>query len=62
MALKINKALTTPDGGTVASGAIIKFTTVFPEGLDKMMFNLRLFRNQAAVDAKLADFLDWLFV
>lgn len=33
MALKINKALTTPDGGTVASGAIIKFTTVFPEGV-----------------------------
>lgn len=55
MALQINKVLTTTDGGTVDSGAIIKFTTIFPEGLDEMHFNIKVFRNQAAIDSGKAD-------
>lgn len=53
MALQINTGLTTTDGGAVASGSYVIFTTRFPyRGLNYSV-ELLIYRSLAALDAGL---------
>lgn len=56
MALQINTGLTTTDGGSVASGAHVIFSTRFPfKGLNYSV-EILIYRSLAALDAGLAPF------
>lgn len=48
MALKINKALTTKDGGTIATGCIVHWITQIPEAGHKIEYFPNFYRNQAS--------------
>jgi hypothetical protein len=46
--IKIDKQLQRPDKGTLASGSIIDFTTIFPTGTLKVRYNLTHWFSEAA--------------
>ena len=48
--IKINKELQRPDKGTVSSGSIIDFTTIFPTGTLKVRYNLTHWFSELAKD------------
>jgi hypothetical protein len=48
--IQINKQLQRPDKGTLASGSIIDFTTIFPTGTLSVRYNLIHWFNQLAKD------------
>ena len=48
MALQINAALTTKDGGTVASGSHVKFEAYFPQEGFKYSASLQVWRTEQA--------------
>jgi len=50
MALKINEELNTPDGGVVASGSLVKFSTIFPEKGYNVDYNLSIYRSETDYD------------
>lgn len=53
MALTINSVLTSKDGGSIDSGAYVRFMTIFPESGTEVHFNLFVYRNvQAAQEGK----------
>jgi len=54
MALQINTGLTTTDGGSVASGSYVIFTTRFPARGLNYSVELYLYRSLAALDAGLS--------
>lgn len=52
MAVKINKALETPGGAEIPSGAIAVFTTTFPPIELKMILQFVIYKDLATVQAK----------
>jgi hypothetical protein len=57
MALSINIALNDKTGGTVATGTIVKFETVFPRTGGTMNFGLFCYKSQADYDAGKAPYV-----
>ena len=51
MGLKINEALSTLNGGVIASGAILKFDMNFSASSYDVSYGLHLYRSQADFDA-----------
>lgn len=51
MALTIDVALNSKDGGIISAGALVKFITIFPENGTEVHFNLKVYRDQAAADS-----------
>jgi hypothetical protein len=54
MALKINKALTTQDGGVLASGSHLIFGTRFPNRGLNYTVDIQIYRSLAALDSNLS--------
>lgn len=52
MGLKINQELSTPDGGIIGSGSIVKFSAFFPEDSLILECGLFVYRSQEDYDAK----------
>lgn len=52
MALQINVSMTSKDGGTIATGAIVKFQTIFPESGTECHYNMKVYRNAQAITDK----------
>ena len=52
MALKINVALSLKDGGTIASRAMVKFRTTFPEDGLTVRYQMNIYRDAAHVTSK----------
>ena len=48
--IKINKQLQRPDKGTLESGSIIDFTTIFPTGTLAVRYNLTHWFSESAKD------------
>jgi len=46
--IKIDKQLQRPDKGTLSSGSIIDFTTIFPTGILSVRYNLTHWFNELA--------------
>lgn len=46
MSLTINTALTTKDGGSVASGAFVQFETFFPAGENTYNVSINIWRSE----------------
>ena len=51
MGLQVNVAMTTKDGGTVATGALVKIGVTFPKIGNNVVFSWEVYRSQAALDA-----------
>lgn len=49
MTIKINKELTSRDGGKIELGAIVTFQTIIPPEANEIHFDLKIFRNEASV-------------
>jgi hypothetical protein len=54
MALKINKALTTQDGGVLATGSHVIFGTRFPQRGLNYTVDIQIYRSLEALDANFA--------
>lgn len=57
MALQIDTTLTSKDGASVPSGAIVKFQTIFPYEGTQVHYNMKFYRSQGDYDAGAASFL-----